>query len=160
LGEGCPFVDRCPIGRADQTCRDVTPPLIAHDGRMAACHHAGEVAYASTAAAEEPAGGLTTWRQPPRGRQPVLAGEQLRCEFGARGLLGRRRESVVAVDGVDMELLPGETLGVVGESGSGKSTVARLMMRLVDPTDGRLMLSGSDITSARGRRLRGLRDLV
>lgn len=159
LDEGCPFVERCPIGRADQKCRDVTPALVPHDGRPTACHHAGEVAFGTDGGGEEQEGEAAPAPEPSVERA-LMVGGQLRCEFGGRGLFGRRRDAVVAVDGVDVELRPGETLGVVGESGSGKSTVARLMMRLVAPTSGTLLLAGDDITAARGRHLRGLRDRV
>ena len=62
-----------------------------------------------------------------------------------------------AVDGVDLLIEEGTTVGLVGESGSGKSTVARLALRLVDPTSGRIHLAGTDITDVKGRQLRALR---
>lgn len=61
---------------------------------------------------------------------------------------------LTAVDGVSFQLYPGEILGIVGESGSGKSTVARLITRLIDATDGTIELDGQDITCIRGRELR------
>jgi peptide/nickel transport system ATP-binding protein len=66
-------------------------------------------------------------------------------------------EPLRAVDGVTFEVPRGETYALVGESGSGKSTVARLLLRLAEPTAGRVHIGGEDITDRRGRALRPLR---
>src|SRR6185503_5731462 len=65
--------------------------------------------------------------------------------------------AVRAVDGVDLEVYPGETLGLVGETGCGKSTLARLAMRLFDVTDGKVFFDGKDITHIKGDELKELR---
>jgi peptide/nickel transport system ATP-binding protein len=72
-------------------------------------------------------------------------------------ILQRKVGNVHAVDGVDLEVYPGETVGLVGETGCGKSTLARVVMRLYDPTEGSLEFEGRDITSIKGKDLRILR---
>ena len=76
---------------------------------------------------------------------------------GAGAVFGRRTEPLRAVDGVSLELRAGETLGLVGESGSGKTTLARMLVRLLDPSAGRVVFSGTDISAIPERRLRPLR---
>src|SRR5258708_39787155 len=78
---------------------------------------------------------------------PVLEVSELRKHFPVRkGLLRRTTGHVLAVDGVSFAIGAGETLGLVGESGCGKSTVARSVLRLIEPTSGTIWLSGTEIT--------------
>ena len=62
-----------------------------------------------------------------------------------------------AVDGVNLKIFPGETLGVVGESGCGKSTLGRSILRLLEPTGGRILFDGQDITNVSSRKLHEMR---
>ena len=90
---------------------------------------------------------------------PLVRTEDLSKEFpaGSLDLLGRKRLVVHAVDGVNLAIMPGETLGLVGESGSGKSTLGRLVLKLLEPTAGRVFFEGRDLAGVSRRDLRALR---
>jgi len=89
---------------------------------------------------------------------PVLQVERLAKHFArGGGLLSPSLPPVRAVDGVSFAVGDREALGVVGESGCGKSTIALLVMRLIDPTAGRILFEGEDISQADRRALRPLR---
>jgi oligopeptide/dipeptide ABC transporter ATP-binding protein len=88
----------------------------------------------------------------------VLEVRDLKQHFAiSRGFLRRAAGRVFAVDGVSFSIAPGETLGLVGESGCGKSTVGRAILRLIEPTAGRIALGGRDITHLSKAELRPLR---
>ena len=80
---------------------------------------------------------------------PILRAEHLTKIFSSRG-----REDYTAVDDVSFSLFPGEKLAIIGESGSGKTTVVNMITRLLDTTEGTIVLDGEDITCARGRDLK------
>lgn len=89
---------------------------------------------------------------------PLLQAQALSRSFVLRrSLLGRPSRALTAVDGITFDLAAGETLALVGESGCGKSTLGRLVMRLIDPSSGRVVLDGVDVTALPQRRLRRFR---
>jgi oligopeptide transport system ATP-binding protein len=90
--------------------------------------------------------------------RPLLEVKDLVKHYAVRGGVLRRQVGTVhAVDGVSFSLGVGETLGLVGESGCGKSTVARTVLRLVEPTSGSIKLNGTDITPLSKSELRPVR---
>ena len=108
-------------------------------------------AVTTTATAERPLGTTTADR-------PLVEIRGLVKHFPIRdGILQRTVGHVQAVDGVDLEIRRGETLGLVGESGCGKTTVGRLLLRLIEPTAGTILYDGTDITALKGSALKPFR---
>ncbi|MET9797590.1 ABC transporter ATP-binding protein [Nocardiopsis alba] len=95
-----------------------------------------------------------------RDEEPLLRVRDVSQSFKVRGGLWGRSTDFWAVKGVSFDLYKGETLGVVGESGSGKSTLSRMIMRLLEPTEGTVEFEGQDITHLSDRRMRPLRNEV
>jgi oligopeptide/dipeptide ABC transporter ATP-binding protein len=90
--------------------------------------------------------------------EEILRIEELYKHFPIRsGLFRREVGRVHAVDGVDLTLVAGETLGLVGESGCGKSTLARTIIKLLEPTSGRIIFNGREITDYSRRQMREVR---
>jgi len=86
--------------------------------------------------------------------EPLLQVKDLKMHFPVReGVLLRAAKFNKAVDGVDFDIMPGETLGLVGESGCGKSTLGRCIARLYKPTAGQILFEDEDLTTLGGRAL-------
>jgi len=88
--------------------------------------------------------------------KPILSTQSLVKTYGAKGWFGKGRV-VHAAKRVELEVRRGETLGVVGESGSGKSTVARCIVRLINPNGGEILIDGKDIAGLSQKALRPVR---
>lgn len=91
-------------------------------------------------------------------QEPILKVKDLCTWYPIKkGLFGKTKDFVKAVDQVTFDVFPGETLGLVGESGCGKTTLGRTILRLVEPTSGQLIFEGRDITHLNKKALRRLR---
>ena len=90
--------------------------------------------------------------------EPLLSVRGLKKHFPIHGgILSRVIDRVHAVDGVSIDVAPGETVGLVGESGCGKSTTGRCIMRLIEPSEGEIWFQGRDVTKMEGEELRAMR---
>ncbi|GLW72801.1 oligopeptide ABC transporter ATP-binding protein OppF [Kitasatospora phosalacinea] len=169
-GPGCAFADRCPL--VEDRCRTAEPPLTGTDADIgsgpgehrAACVRADHLAATRPAPAEVyPVPALPAAVPRPRAaRDSVLTVRGLTRSFPRHrgGLLRRRAGEVHAVDGVDLDVRQGETLGLVGESGSGKSTTLYEILRLAAPQGGRIELLGQDTATLDRAAVRRLRSRV
>ena len=127
---------------------------VVESGKTAEIFAAPSHPYTKMLLAAEPEG-----RKPPvSAAQPaLLEGQGLQVTFRQNlGWLSRRRHEIRAVDGIDLRLRAGQTLGVVGESGSGKSTLGRALLRLL-PSEGAIRFEGRDLQAQGRKELRPLR---
>ena len=135
VARGCPFVGRCT--QEIEGCNDGRPPLITptgeHGERLVSCIRGGIV--------------------------PLLRARGLCKSYDVPGKLFRKAR-FRAVDGVSLEVLEGEVVGLVGATGAGKSTVASMLVRLLDPEEGSIELEGRDLLAATGSDLKAARRRV
>ncbi|QQZ11142.1 ABC transporter ATP-binding protein [Heyndrickxia vini] len=90
--------------------------------------------------------------------EPLLKIEKLKKNFPIRGgVFGKKVGEVKAVDDISFVIQKGETLGLVGESGCGKSTTGRMLLRLLEPSEGKIIFEGNDITNLSKHELRKIR---
>ena len=91
--------------------------------------------------------------------QPVLKIEGLQKHFPTTtgGAFSKVKATVKAVDGIDLEIYPGQTIGLVGESGCGKTTAGRTILKLYEPTGGKITFEGQDITNLTPKQMKPLR---
>ncbi|HTJ66480.1 MAG TPA: ABC transporter ATP-binding protein [Actinospica sp.] len=152
LPKGCPFQARCPI--AVEICFETEPPLsnAGSDAHRSACHRAGELVGGTLAVDEVypvPDIPVAPIARVPREERPVVLGvEGLHKHFPlTTGAIAKRKVGEVrAVDGIDLEIRSGETVGLVGESGCGKTTTLMQLLELVAPEQGRIVVLGKDTT--------------
>ncbi len=147
---GCAFAARC--RHASAACMTELPPQQAI-GRehLSECVLVGSTAGRRPGAPATGTGGridVVSRADAPEQVSPLVELRGVTKDFvGSRpGLIGARHV-VRAVDGVDLDVLPGTTVGIVGESGSGKSTLARLMIGLIAPTSGTVEIEGVDLAT-------------
>lgn len=94
---------------------------------------------------------------PPSASNRLVRVRQISKHFKVRSALGGQTKRLQAVDGVNLDIIRGETLSLVGESGCGKSTLGRLILNLLTPTSGDVVFDNVNITSLPEREMRGLR---
>ena len=157
---GCPFAPRCRF--VIDRCRAENPPLerIAPSHFSACWRWEAVRSEALQAVRIEATTGTSARVDDSPGEPPdiLLEVRDLKKHFPVyRGALRRRIGAVKAVDGISFDIRRGETLGLVGESGCGKSTAGETILRLMEPTDGRVVFMGHDLTTLRQNELRRMR---
>jgi peptide/nickel transport system ATP-binding protein len=167
--EGCAFTPRCAL--AIDICQERPELVLSDDGRLVRCHRWPEIASGKVDVSPPETAGLTSPAQnkddvaaaeqpaaiQPAAIQPVLELKDLRVYFDVRRSLAevighRPAKQVKAVDGVELAIRPGKTLGLVGESGSGKTSLARAVIGLAEASGGEMRLLDKPLPSGLSRR--------
>jgi peptide/nickel transport system ATP-binding protein len=157
---GCAFAPRCSYAGA--ACEEAPALRELAPGHSVSCHYPLQNEHpprfgpplGTSRPAVEPA------PVEPQTGQAVLTVNNLVKDFRTGGSRAFTRSMVRAVDGVDLRIEAGRTLALVGESGCGKTTLAQLVVRLIDPTEGVIVLRGQDISGLSDRQLRATRSAV
>ena len=144
---GCPFHARCPMTEGD--CTGSLPDLepVGGSGHASACLHVSSMGSAEDLWPMD----VTELTESGSTSETVVTISDLKVHFPSRRKSRKNRHSYVrAVDGVDLEIKHGQTLGVVGESGCGKSTLGRALVGLVEPVAPAIRLRGEPLDTSRG----------
>ncbi len=157
---GCVFIDRCPL--AIEVCRDRPPLYSPNSSRRSRCHRWDEIAAGKVSAKQPSLFPDPHQNEPEQAAEgephsPVLSMQDIKVYFEIRRnlaqvLSGQPARQVRAVDGVNLEIPAGRTMGLVGESGSGKTTLARAVVGLVERTGGNIELLGLPLPPTLSRR--------
>jgi peptide/nickel transport system ATP-binding protein len=149
---GCRFAPRCPFAIA--RCRDESPDWQEINGQRVRCHLAGQLPG-------QPPREVTDNTKADKAAESLLQVDGLKVYFPIRrGLIQRTVGHVRAVDDVSLNIRAGRTLALVGESGCGKTTVGKALLRLIEPTAGRIVLAGETITAKNASTLRRQAQMV
>jgi peptide/nickel transport system ATP-binding protein len=148
LPQGCVYEPRCPL--AIDICRTKPPLEVPAEGRLVRCHRWEEIASRAVDVVSQARAGVEALDLGALERDRLLTVENLTKHFPVRRSLidflrGKKPAPVRAVDGVNLGVQKGRTLGLVGESGSGKTTLSRVIIGLEDRTAGTIDLLGADI---------------
>ena len=152
---GCPFHERCPL--VGEGCQDGLPDLVdvGAAGHGSACIHHDMMGPSSSLWPEGSTSSVERGRRD--AGEVVISVRGLRVHYPVgRGLNRSRRALVRAVDGLDLDIRRGRTVGVVGESGCGKTTLGRALVGLVRPTAGTIEINGRPIDHRSGRHRRAV----
>jgi peptide/nickel transport system ATP-binding protein len=154
---GCRFAPRC--DHVFDRCRTDLPPLFPVATQESACWLCESGPRPATVPSAEVVGVPAAAAAAGAGEPDILLStRRLKKHFPIKkGALRRASGALQAVDGVDLDIRRGETLGLVGESGCGKSTLARTLLRLIEPTEGEIEFDGVDVLGVPARSMKDLR---